>query len=158
MAERGAGPGKGAMEGSRFCAACGKEIESGVEVCLFCGERVPDRPEAACQPVESASAVQSRGASSSACTADSPAVGTGEWLVTLLLLGIPLVNVVLLLAWAFGDSTTPSKRNFSRAVLIIILIAFVVWLASFAAGIAILGGNPDLEQRVIEILGELLPG
>lgn len=136
------------MEENRFCAGCGKQLEPGVSVCPYCGREMNGTAPAASRPASPEAA--SRRSNEER---DSPAVGTGEWFVVLLLLGIPLVNVVLLLIWAFGGSASPSKRNFSRAVLVFLVIAFCVWLASFAAGLAILGGNPDLERRILELLG-----
>jgi len=38
------------------------------------------------------------------------------WIGTLLILAIPIVNLVFLLIWAFGDED--SRKNFSRALLI----------------------------------------
>nr|WP_325300614.1 hypothetical protein [uncultured Oscillibacter sp.] len=37
---------------------------------------------------------------------------------TLFLVGIPLVGLILLLAWAFSGSTNSSKQNWARAALI----------------------------------------
>ncbi len=141
------------MEGNKTCVGCGRRLEPGVSSCLHCGREA----FGAAPPASGQTAAQGAAAPFDGET-DSPAVGTGEWFVTLLLLGIPLVNLVLLLVWAFGGSANPSKRNFSKAVLAFVLIAFVVWLASFAAGIAILGRNPDLERRILEMLGEMVPG
>ena len=43
---------------------------------------------------------------------------------TLILLSIPLVNLIFLLIWAFGSEV--SKRNFSRATLLYILVSSVI--------------------------------
>lgn len=50
----------------------------------------------------------------------------GSWMLTLFIIGIPVVNLIYLLVLAFGSSATPSKRNFARATLIWALIALVV--------------------------------
>lgn len=47
-----------------------------------------------------------------------------DWLITLLLLSIPIVNIVLLFVWAFGDSTGEQKANFAKAQLIWMAIVF----------------------------------
>ena len=39
-------------------------------------------------------------------------VTMGEWVVTILLCGIPLVNLIMLFVWAFGSNTKISKKNF----------------------------------------------
>lgn len=45
-------------------------------------------------------------------------VSTGEWMWTILLMGIPVVNLILMLVWAFGGGAKVSKRNYFRAALI----------------------------------------
>lgn len=56
----------------------------------------------------------------------------GAWIITFLLLSIPLVNIVLIFVWAFDAKS--ERRNFSRAYLIIVGIVFVL---SILAGIVI---------------------
>lgn len=53
-------------------------------------------------------------------------VSVGEWLITLLLASIPVVNIVMLLIWAFSENTKLSKANWAKATLIwlIIVVAF----------------------------------
>lgn len=66
-------------------------------------------------------------------------VSLGDWIVTLLILWIPLVNIIMLFVWGFSDGTHPSKRNFCRAYLIWILIGIVLVI-----GFMILGGMAAL--------------
>jgi membrane protein DedA with SNARE-associated domain len=58
----------------------------------------------------------------------SPTISVGEWLITLFISAIPLVGLVMLLVWAFGNNAPPSKANYAKAMLIlfIIFIAFGV--------------------------------
>lgn len=60
-------------------------------------------------------------------TTDNPPVSIADWLITLFILFIPLVNLVMLLFWSFKKSTHPSKSNFSKAILIWMLISLVLW-------------------------------
>ena len=46
---------------------------------------------------------------------------TGEWVVTHLVLLIPIVNIVMHFVWAFGDGNI-SRRNFCRARLLLFAI------------------------------------
>ncbi len=57
-------------------------------------------------------------------------VTIGNWMLTYLLMCIPLVNVILLFVWAFGSNTPVSKANWAKASLIwmVIGIAFYVLL------------------------------
>jgi len=50
----------------------------------------------------------------------------GDWLITMLLLMIPIVNFVLLFVWAFGGNVNPSKKAYFRAYLIIMAIVIVL--------------------------------
>lgn len=48
---------------------------------------------------------------------NSAPLSVGEFFVMILLLGIPIVNIIMLFVWGFGESNT-NKKNYSRAVLI----------------------------------------
>lgn len=56
-------------------------------------------------------------------------MSVGQWLITFLLLCIPLLNVIMLFIWAF-DSTNV-RRNFARAQLILMGIMIVLWICLF---------------------------
>lgn len=49
-----------------------------------------------------------------------------DWLVTFLLLLIPIANIVLVFVWAFGSNVNKSKKTFFQAQLIFsgIILAF----------------------------------
>ncbi|WP_017811303.1 MULTISPECIES: hypothetical protein [Paenibacillus] len=49
-----------------------------------------------------------------------------EWMITMLLMAIPIVNLVMLFVWAFGGNTNLSKSNYAKAALIWIVIGIVV--------------------------------
>jgi hypothetical protein len=57
---------------------------------------------------------------------NAPAVRVGEWVITILLLAIPIVNLVMLLVWSFGGGANPSKTNFAKASLIWMVIGIVL--------------------------------
>ncbi|MCH5259777.1 MAG: hypothetical protein J1F18_08490 [Lachnospiraceae bacterium] len=57
----------------------------------------------------------------------------GEWLLSLIVLLIPCVNIIMMFVWAFSSTEKKSKSNFFKAYLIYFAIAFVVMmLFSFA--------------------------
>ena len=59
----------------------------------------------------------------------------GEWLITLLILMIPCVNIVMLLVWGFGNGNV-NRKNYCRAALIFMVIGVVlsfIFSASIAA-------------------------
>ncbi len=55
-------------------------------------------------------------------------VSVGEWMVTYLLMFIPLVNLIMLFVWAFGGNAPVSKANWAKASLIWILISIVFYI------------------------------
>ena len=61
----------------------------------------------------------------------SQPISTGDWVVTLLIAAIPLVNIIMLLVWAFGDGTHPSKANWAKAALIWMAISIGLWMLFF---------------------------
>ncbi len=50
-----------------------------------------------------------------------------EWLITMLILMIPIVNLVMPFVWAFGGGANPSKANFFKAQLIFMVIGIILW-------------------------------
>jgi len=53
-------------------------------------------------------------------------VTLGDWMITILLSAIPIVNIVMLFVWAFGSSTNPSKANWAKATLIWMVIGIAL--------------------------------
>lgn len=67
-------------------------------------------------------------------------VTVGDWIITYLLMGIPLVNIVLMFVWAFGSNTPASKANWAKAMLIIMLFGIILYAAIFVIfGLGMLG-------------------
>lgn len=65
-------------------------------------------------------------------------VSLGNWMLTLFLTFIPLVNIIMLLVWAFSGSTPPSKANWAKAALLWMVIIFVIGiLLSVIGGIGL---------------------
>ena len=58
----------------------------------------------------------------------APVVSVKEWLLTNLILMIPLVNIVMMLVWAFNSNTNPNKANYFKAALILFAIVMVIYL------------------------------
>jgi heme/copper-type cytochrome/quinol oxidase subunit 2 len=51
-----------------------------------------------------------------------------DWLITSLILCIPLVGIIMLFVWAFGGDVNKNKQNYAKASLIFVAIAFVVYI------------------------------
>jgi len=58
-------------------------------------------------------------------------VSMGDWIVTFILSGIPVVGFIMILVWAFGGGAKISKRNYARAALIFaVVVGFISILCS----------------------------
>ena len=55
----------------------------------------------------------------------------GEWLITLIVLAIPCVNVIMYFVWAFGNGNG-NRKNFCRAGLIVMAVGIVLSLILYA--------------------------
>ncbi len=53
-------------------------------------------------------------------------MSVGDWLIILLIMMIPCVNVVMVFVWAFSNSEKKSKSNYFKAILIWSLIWIVL--------------------------------
>jgi hypothetical protein len=58
-------------------------------------------------------------------------ISLGEWMVTILLCAIPIVNIVMLFIWGFSSDTQPSKANWAKASLIWLGIFIVFYILVF---------------------------
>lgn len=56
-----------------------------------------------------------------------------EWLITMLIMLIPCVNIVMMFVWAFSKDTKKSKSNFYKATLIFAAAGFVLSIIFSAA-------------------------
>lgn len=55
-------------------------------------------------------------------------VSVGDWMITLLITSLPLIGLIMLFVWAFGDGTNQSKKNWAKATLIWYAIGFVLFI------------------------------
>lgn len=86
-------------------------------------ENEPERPE----PVQLASAVPV-----------PKIMGLGEWLLTLFLVCIPIVNLIMLIYWSAAGDIDPNKKNYARAQLIIMAIGVVISFMFFGSIVAMI--------------------
>ena len=68
-------------------------------------------------------------------------MSVSSWLITLIILAIPCVNIIMYFIWAFGNGNE-NRKNFCRAGLIFMLIAVVlsVLLSSMLGAAAFMAG------------------
>lgn len=61
----------------------------------------------------------------------APVMSMKDWVITLLIIFIPLVGFVMLFVWGFSDRANPNKKNFSRAALIMVAVSTVLYFILF---------------------------
>lgn len=75
-------------------------------------------------------------------------MSTGQYLVTFILLSIPLLNFLLLLIWSFSGGTNANKQNLCRAILVMMVISVVlsigILFAVYAGFASVPGVRPGM--------------
>ena len=66
---------------------------------------------------------------------EQPPSSLGNWIGTLILTAIPIVNIIMLIIWAASSSTETSKKHWAQAQLILTLIGVVLSILAVAAGV-----------------------
>ncbi len=61
----------------------------------------------------------------------------GEWVVTILITMIPLVNLVMLFVWSFSKGENPNKRNWARANLIWMGVSIIIAILIISSIVAL---------------------
>jgi cytochrome c oxidase assembly factor CtaG len=63
----------------------------------------------------------------------APIMTVGSWVVTMLILCIPIVNIIMLIVWAAGSDDNPNRKNWAIAQLIFFVIGIVLWIVLFGS-------------------------
>lgn len=68
----------------------------------------------------------------------APVMSIKDWIITLIILIIPIVNIVMMFVWAFGQGN-PNKQNYFKAYLILLAIGVVLYIVLAMLGLAVFG-------------------
>ena len=66
-------------------------------------------------------------------------ISVGEWVITTIILAIPIIGFIMLFIWGFGSNTQPSKANWAKATLIMIGISIVLSFLFLGSLLGIMG-------------------
>lgn len=58
-------------------------------------------------------------------------ISVGEWVLSLLITALPIINIIMLFVWGFGSNTPVSKANWAKAMLIWTAIGIALVIVSF---------------------------
>lgn len=64
---------------------------------------------------------------------DAEAVSVGNWLLSIFISAIPLLNILMWLIWAMDRNTPKSKQNWAKAMLLSLLIGIAISALFFGA-------------------------
>lgn len=92
-----------------ICRNCGKDIADGSPVCNYCGYTTEAPGQ---QPMPMAPN-----------TINALPMTVGSYIITLIVLAIPLVGFIMSLVWSFSSNVNINKKNLCRAILIIYLVS-----------------------------------
>lgn len=117
------------------CPNCGNESQN--QFCSICGEKTT--PTNQTQPGTSSNSTPPEPQYSAPPQpqythpfppppSDTSVMSVGDWLVTLLLMLIPCVNIIMLIIWAASSTGNANRRNWARAYLIFFAIIFAIYL------------------------------
>ncbi|MDE5695943.1 MAG: hypothetical protein K2I96_00800 [Lachnospiraceae bacterium] len=56
-----------------------------------------------------------------------------DWMISMLIMCIPCVNIIMMFVWAFGSNTKKSKSNYFKASLVWMLIGVVLMIVMAGA-------------------------
>lgn len=98
-----------------YCKKCGGKVEGYASHCPFCGQKLDANDVKSTYSGES----HSHG---------EEARSVGKWLLSFIVTAIPLIGIIMLLIWSFGDKSKsdPTFRNWARAELLLMVIAAVL--------------------------------
>ena len=49
-----------------------------------------------------------------------------DWIIVFLLIGLPILGIILVIYWSFGENVNINKKNFSKAMLILFVLTFML--------------------------------
>ncbi len=66
-------------------------------------------------------------------------MSVGDWIITYLLLSIPVINIICIFIWAFGGTKKPSRKTWAQATLLLpLIILFFLVVFGWITGSALI--------------------
>lgn len=119
---------------AKFCTECGAPLKEGATFCSACGAKAPaeKKPEAAPEtPAAPQPAYQTQQTYTPSAPAAQP-VSTAYYFWMMLLFAVPVIGLIVCLVTAFSGEDA-SRKNFSRAALIWIVVGAVLAVVAVVA-------------------------
>lgn len=131
-----------------ICNSCGRNSSNeSANFCDYCGASFKGMEALRKEPVHSNDGPKAM----EAIEKEDKPISFLNWLGSMLLPMIPLVGpivyLVMLLVWSFGSDANPSKKNWARATLLVLVISIVILLFLFTqAFMSILNSGVNIDE------------
>lgn len=70
----------------------------------------------------------------------APIMTIGNWIVAMIILVIPVLNIIMLIVWAASSSENPNRKNWAIAQLIFMGIGIAVYILFISVIAGMMGG------------------
>ena len=70
----------------------------------------------------------------------APVMTIGNWIVTLILTAIPVVNLIMLIVWAVSSTENPNRKHWAIASLIFIGVLTAIYILILTTMAGMMGG------------------
>ncbi len=81
-------------------------------------------------------------------TYDTTPMTVGDWLITIILLGIPVVGIIMLLYWSLSSTGNLNRRNYCLATLVLVAVVLVLFIIfALFGGLAMLMSNQGVHIK-----------
>ncbi len=143
-----------------FCEKCGSQVRENSTFCENCGASMNrSAPNPAAQPRyaapnyappppnyipsapnshQSYGSAAPNGRTGYAAPGYQGEMSVGQWMITLLIMCIPIAGLVMMFVWAFGSGAPVAKRNFCRASFIYAAIGIGLYIILMIAGVSMM--------------------
>ena len=74
-------------------------------------------------------------------------MSVGDWLLTMVVMMIPLVNVIMVFVWAFGAGNK-NRSNWAKAVLIMWVVIIALYIGIIIIAAMAVGGMEELVNEL----------
>jgi len=117
----------------KSCDSCGAALVEGAKFCKNCGREVSAAAPASAPPPQQTYYQAPPQQPPYYPQQDTSPMTVGQFVATFLIQCIPIVGIIMLFVWAFGSDTNINRRNYARAMLIILAVGVALYIVLFAA-------------------------
>lgn len=117
----------------KSCDSCGADLVEGAKFCKNCGREVSAAAPASAPPPQQTYYQAPPQQPPYYPQQDTSPMTVGQFVATFLIQCIPIVGIIMLFVWAFGSDTNINRRNYARAMLIILAVGVALYIVLFAA-------------------------